>query len=93
MTHSVNGVSQEPTSRTERHSVEPSLRAMSRNYSNRHSWDHLDAEVCIQAADEIKVLRAALSAMLTHAGMDEDDFNKVTFDQARAALRASGEKT
>ena len=32
-------------------------------------------------------LLAALNAMLTHMGMDEDDWNKPTFDQARAALQ------
>lgn len=32
------------------------------------------------------VLRNALSAMLTHMGMDEDEWNKPTFDQARKAL-------
>jgi hypothetical protein len=36
--------------------------------------------------DREDVLRKALSAMLTHMGMDEDEWNKPTFDQARAAL-------
>ena len=31
-------------------------------------------------------LLAALQAMLTHMGMDEDEWNKPTFDQARAAI-------
>jgi hypothetical protein len=31
-------------------------------------------------------LRDALGAMLTHMGMDEDEWNKPTFDQARKAL-------
>jgi hypothetical protein len=31
-------------------------------------------------------LREALSGMLTHMGMDEDEWNKPTFDAARAAL-------
>jgi len=31
-------------------------------------------------------LLAALNAMLTHMGMDEDEWNKPTFDQARAAI-------
>lgn len=30
----------------------------------------------------------ALNAMLTHMGMDEDDWNKPTFDQAREAITA-----
>ena len=34
-----------------------------------------------------KKLRSALSAMLTHMGMDEDEWNKPTFDQAREALK------
>jgi len=35
----------------------------------------------------------ALNAMLTHMGMDEDDWNKPTFDKARAAIaKATGEK-
>jgi hypothetical protein len=32
------------------------LKAMANNYRNGHSWDHLDGEVCIRAADEIKKL-------------------------------------
>jgi hypothetical protein len=41
--------------------------------------------------DELKpsgssALRSALNAMLTQFGMDEDEWNKPTFDQARAAL-------
>lgn len=36
---------------------------------------------------ELEAARAALSAMLTHMGMDEDEWNKPTFDQARAALK------
>ena len=31
-------------------------------------------------------LLAALQAMLTHMGMDEDEWNKPTFDLARAAI-------
>jgi len=35
----------------------------------------------------------ALNAMLTHMGMDEDEWNKPTFDKARAAIRkATGEQ-
>ena len=30
----------------------------------------------------------ALSAMLTHMGMDEDEWNKPTFDQARESITA-----
>jgi hypothetical protein len=32
-------------------------------------------------------LLSALNAMLTHMGMDEDEWNKPTFDQARAAIK------
>lgn len=36
----------------------------------------------------------ALNAMMTHMGMDEDEWNKPTFDKARAAIaRATGETT
>lgn len=45
-----------------------------------------DATVQSQGA-EIDRLRSALNAMLTHMGMDEDEWNKPTFDQARAALK------
>lgn len=37
----------------------------------------------IAAAPE---LLSALNAMLTHTGIDEDDWNKLTFDQARRAI-------
>jgi regulator of replication initiation timing len=40
---------------------------------------------------ENEALREALGAMLTHMGMDEDEWNKPTFDQARAALARAGE--
>ena len=36
--------------------------------------------------DEIARLRSALNAMLTQFGMDEDEWSKPTFNQARAAL-------
>ena len=43
----------------------------------------------IAAAPE---LLSALNAMLTHMGMDEDEWSKPTFDQARAAIaKANGE--
>lgn len=50
-----------------------------------------------QAAAELRRLHAlnaelleALNAMLTHMGMDEDEWNKPTFDQARAAIAKHG---
>jgi hypothetical protein len=41
--------------------MEYRLRAMAMNYSGGHSWDHLDTETCLQAADELSSLKAALS--------------------------------
>lgn len=41
---------------------EYTLRAMARNYTNRHSWDKLDSKTITAAADEIRALRAALAA-------------------------------
>ena len=38
-------------------------------------------------------LLEALKAMLTHMGMDEDEWNKPTFDQARAAIAKCEENT
>lgn len=49
-----------------------------------------DARLIAAAPD----LLEALNAMLTHMGMDEDEWNKVTFDQARAAIaKATGAQT
>jgi len=48
--------------------------------------DH-DARVKALEGELVRV-RSALNAMLTHMGMDEDEWNKPTFDQARAALRS-----
>lgn len=42
--------------------AEYTLRAMANNYTGGHSWDNLDSEACLRAADEIRSLRAALSA-------------------------------
>lgn len=36
-------------------------------------------------------LASALNAMLTQFGMDEDEWSKPTFDQARAALASMGD--
>ncbi|WNO05996.1 hypothetical protein [Rhodoferax mekongensis] len=38
------------------------------------------------APKALETLRSALNAMLTQFGMDEDEFNKDTFDKARLAL-------
>ena len=59
-----------------------------------------DDELVDEAAHELVQLRAAttellsaLNAMLTHMGMDEDEWNKPTFDKARAAIaKATGEQ-
>jgi hypothetical protein len=48
----------------------------------RWAWEH-------PQADTTPTLRSALNAMLTQFGMDEDDWNKPTFDQARRALAAT----
>ena len=40
-----------------------------------------------------QVLLKALSALLTHSGMDEDEWSKPTFDQARAAIMLATTKT
>lgn len=46
-----------------------------------------DAHLIAAAPD----LLSALNAMLTNMGMDEDEWNKPTFDQARAAIaKATG---
>lgn len=42
----------------------------------------------ISMIDQITVLRSALGAMLTQFGMDEDEWNCHTFNQARAAMHA-----
>lgn len=59
-----------------------------------YTADHMQAyartavSAALQAqAGEVEELRKALNAMLTHMGMDEDEWNKPTFDQARAALK------
>ena len=48
----------------------------------------LEAERDALLADNAR-LRSAINAMLTHMGMDEDEWNKPTFDQAREALAAT----
>ena len=57
---------------------------------NRHyqpDFDEVTPEFDRQEAqDRIAKLSSALNAMLTHFGMDEDEWSKPTFDQARAAL-------
>ena len=62
--------------------------------ADKYKWQVRDtcarAEKAEAQRDE---LLAALNAMLTHMGMDEDDWNKPTFDQARDAIaKATGTK-
>jgi hypothetical protein len=64
-----------------------------RQYPNSNVWDWdtagADGALIAAAPD----LLAALNAMLTHMGMDEDEWNKPTFDQARRAIaKATGEQ-
>jgi hypothetical protein len=66
-------------------------------YSPRSSAYHVDnreeAEANARLIAAAPDLLKALNAMLTHMGMDEDDCNKLTFDQARAAIsKATGEQ-
>lgn len=61
-------------------------------------WNGQMAELHLRRVEELEdersVLLAALNAMLTHMGMDEDEWNKPTFEQARAAIaRAEGSQT
>jgi hypothetical protein len=51
----------------------------------RRELFHLRDELAESQACEEK-LRAAHGALLTHFGMDEDEWTKPTFDQAREAL-------
>lgn len=39
------------------------LKSMAHNYRNGHSWDHLDSEVCLKAADEIKQLQTEVAQL------------------------------
>ena len=41
--------------------------------------------------ETLKLALEAMNAMLTHMGMDEDEWNKVTFDQMRQAIKAAEE--
>ena len=41
--------------------------------------------------EALKLALEAMNAMLTHMGMDEDEWNKVTFDQMRQAIKAAEE--
>ncbi len=51
--------------------------------STAHSSLAANARLIASAPD----LLDALNAMLTHMGLDEDAYNKPTFDRARAAIK------
>ncbi len=53
--------------------------------SIKRMGEQQNARIAELEADRDKLLKA-LGAMLTHMGMDEDEWNKPTFDQARAAI-------
>ena len=62
------------------------LRRLHDDYENalKHFAEVVDGYK--QMAAQHDELLSALQAMLTHMGMDEDEWNKPTFDQARAAI-------
>ncbi|WP_343499208.1 hypothetical protein [Achromobacter denitrificans] len=52
----------------------PVLRAMSTNYTaGKHVWDALDAQACAKGAEEIKQLRAAISALASAPTSEPSD--------------------
>ncbi|KAF0844365.1 hypothetical protein FNL37_1809 [Methylovorus glucosotrophus] len=51
----------------------------------KQAKENLTAHVA-KITEQRDELLEALKAMLTHMGMDEDEWNKPTFDQARAAI-------
>ena len=51
------------------------------------------AESIRMLSNQRDALLSALKGMLLHMGMDEDEWNKPTFDQARAAIKAVEENT
>lgn len=54
-------------------------------------FDPVAVDAAIAKAEAMPVLLSALNAMMTQFGMDEDEWSKPTFDQARDAIRkASG---
>ncbi len=56
----------------------------------KHEPTRSEAQANARLMAAAPLLALALSAMLTHMGMDEDEWNAVTFEQARQALRAAG---
>lgn len=66
------------------------LHAENQRLHQRHHDDNVEYMRVLAQRDQ---LLKALNAMLTHMGMDEDEWNKPTFDQARAAIKAAEENT
>lgn len=61
--------------------------------SEKEGWryaDELEQDRKKLATSNAELI-AALNAMLTHMGMDEDEWNKPTFNQARAAIAGATE--
>lgn len=48
---------------------------------------HKAQEIVANAETDINELRSALNMMLTYFGMDEDEWNKTVFDNARNILK------
>ncbi|MCH4572513.1 hypothetical protein L7A46_06135 [Achromobacter xylosoxidans] len=57
---------------------EYTLRAMARNYTDRHSWDKLDSKAITAAADEIERLRAELSQVRAPVADERAAFDAVS---------------
>lgn len=65
---------------------------VARLFDNSLCTEHGTTEANARLIAAAPELLAALESMLTHIGMDEDEWNKPTFDQARAAIaKARGE--
>ena len=67
------------------HEENAELREANETLDRRQVWwnDRMFALVLSQR----NALLEALKTMLTHISMDEDEWNKLTFDQARAAVK------
>lgn len=74
----------------------PTLRAMAMNYKKyEHSWDDLDSQACLEAANEIQELREALHNTLGQCIGWQGEPNEYScpihaeiVNQARKALRS-----
>lgn len=71
--------------------IVPTLRAMVRNYSDGHRWDHLDARMCQAAADRIETLEAAIAARhpVRTVNADEAPFGLTTAEKVAWAQGAN----